>query len=115
MKIRTYADDLDSALARSGVRVPASDDAIARYVMQRVGLSSGNGTAIPLEICGVQRIGDAVISCLHSVSAPRTALTIRNEMLVDLFSDQINIVQIKRGSLRRSMILTRAASRKAFD
>lgn len=115
LQVRTFAQDLDSVLAATdGPRASASDAAVVRYITRRLSLTGDAGAPIRLESCGVRRLGDAVITCLHSRSRPTGGVTMRNELLFDLFADQINIVQITRLRARRSLIFTSASKQKAL-
>ena len=113
VQVRVFAQDMDSVLNRGSRRSVASDSAIFGYFNRHLALSDERSRVVVLVPCGIRREGDALFACVRARHAASIAtLTMRNELLLDLFDDQINIVQVKSGSSRRSLLFTKSAVRK---
>jgi hypothetical protein len=111
--IRVFAGDFAAAVAkRKGAAVPDDDrvsdvDALA-YVSSTVHVMDAAGRAVPLAWCGSRRAGDVLWLCVRASNvAPPTALTLSDQMLCELFDDQINIVQSAAGAKHTSMLFTK--------
>ena len=103
--VRLFADDLAAALSRHPSLGGASmNDRAAAYVGATLSLSN-DGQALPLRSCGVRRSGDLLWVCLEAtVPEDAVRLTARDPLLLEVFSDQVNIVQIGDGPNRRSVL-----------
>jgi uncharacterized protein DUF6702 len=111
--IRVFASDFAAAVAkRKGATVPSGDlvsDAEAMtYVRTTFLVSDASGHALPLAWCGSRRAGDVLWLCVRAMStAPPNEVMISDQMLCELFDDQINIVQTTNGRKRASMLFTK--------
>lgn len=113
VRVRMFAQDVDSALSVGRQRTIAPDGHVLGYVNRHVALSDARGNAVALVSCGITREGEALFTCLRGApgSLPST-LTLRNDLLFDLFDDQINIVQVVSAGSKRSLLFTRHSPRK---
>jgi hypothetical protein len=103
--VRLFADDLAAALARHpSLGGNSMNDRAAAYVGAALSLSA-RGRALPMRSCGVRRSGDLLWVCLESTMPEGVdQLSARNPLLLEAFSDQVNIVQIGDGPTRRSVL-----------
>ena len=117
--IRVFAGDFAAAVAKhAGAKVPDDDrvtDAAAfAYVTSTFRFSDASGRAVPLAWCGSRRAGDVLWLCVRAASAaPPSALELSDQMLCELFDDQINIVQTVAGAQRASMLFTKGDGAKS--
>jgi hypothetical protein len=117
--IRVFAEDFAAAVAkRAGAKAPDDDrviDAAAfQYVTNTLRFLDAGGRALPLAWCGSRRAGDVLWLCVSATSAaPPSALRISDQMLCELFDDQINIVQTVDGDKRASMLFTKGDGAKS--
>jgi hypothetical protein len=116
--IRVFAGDFAAAVAkRSGAATPNDDrvtDAAAfTYVSGTFRLSDATGHALPLTWCGSRRANDLLWLCVRATnaSAPEV-LELSDQMLCELFDDQINIVQSAAGEKHASMLFTKGDGAK---
>ncbi len=111
--IRVFAGDFAAAVAkRNGTAPPAddrvSDEASFAYLAATFRLSDPQGRAVPLTWCGSRRTGDVVWLCVRAAHAPAPAsLSLADQILFELFDDQINIVQTTAGAQKGSALFTR--------
>ncbi len=104
--VRVFADDF----ARASRAAPSAD----AYVAKALRLMDGGGAAIALHGCGTRQSGDLLWVCVEGTTRA-TSLQIANSLLCDLFDDQVNIVQVVRGTERRSLLFTRGDGAKKID
>jgi hypothetical protein len=107
VSIRLFLEDLLQALerqpgSRAGARAEAASYAASRFALYT------EGRALRLMPCGVRFGGDVVQVCFRA-RAPQglTGLSVSNRLLVELFDDQINIVQVIAGGRRSSLVFTK--------
>lgn len=117
--IRVFASDFAAAVAkRKGVTAPSADlvsdhDAMT-YVSATFLVSDASGHAVPLAWCGSRRAGDVLWLCVRVMNtAPPNAVMISDQMLCELFDDQVNIVQTTEGAKRASMLFTKGDRAKS--
>jgi hypothetical protein len=117
--IRVFAGDFAAAVAkRAGPKTP-DDDRIADaaafgYVTNTLRFIDASGRVVPLTWCGSRRAGDVLWLCVRASSAsPPNALKLSDQMLCELFDDQINIVQTVAGAKRASMLFTKGDGAKS--
>ena len=117
--IRVFAGDFALAIAkRAGANAPNDDrvtDAAAYiYVTSTFRLTDAAGHAVTLEWCGSRRVGDLLWLCVRarSAAAPST-LQLSDQMLCELFDDQINIVQTVSGEKHTSTLFTKGDRAKS--
>jgi hypothetical protein len=111
ISIRVFADDFAIAVARAAGRVPPRDSSatagdIDAYVLARLSLDG-----VRLERCGITRTADAYLLCYRApLPLNAAALRLTNRLLTELHEDQVNIVQVHAGVVRRTHLFTRASS-----
>ncbi|HEY2898106.1 MAG TPA: DUF6702 family protein [Gemmatimonadaceae bacterium] len=117
--IRVLAGDFAAAVAKhAGARTPDDDrvtDAAAfAYVSSTFRFTDAAGHPIALEWCGSRRVNDLLWLCVRgaTTSSPR-ALQLTDQMLCELFDDQINIVQAVSGDKHASALFTRGDGAKS--
>jgi hypothetical protein len=117
--IRVFAGDFAAAVAkRKGVATPnddrVSDAEALAYVRNTFRLTDAAGREVPLAWCGSRRSGDVLWLCVRASNvAPPNALKLSNQMLCELFDDQINIVQLAAGAKHTSMLFTKGDGAKS--
>lgn len=104
--LRIFEDDLRGA-ARDARLSPAA------YVLKSVGIVAG-GRSVPLEICGEQRVADAVLVCLNAQLPDARDLRVRNELLLERYDDQVNIVRVERGGAT-TVLFTRTVRERTVE
>lgn len=102
LEIRAFTDDLHAAATRHGGG--ATDSTLARYVRDRVRLIDG-GRVLPLTWDGMAPDGDVTRLRLHGQFTGRWAtLQFSQLMQTDLFTDQVNVVQVRQADRRQSLL-----------
>ncbi len=117
--VRVFADDFGTAVRRAarGAPLPAAgpawDAAALAYATSSFGIAAPGGRALPLRSCGVRRTADLLWVCLEAAtSTDLGALRVRNDMLCDLFDDQVNVVQGTVAGARKSLLFVRGSGFK---
>jgi hypothetical protein len=117
--IRVFAGDFAAAVAkRKGAATPdddrVSDTEALGYVSKTLRITDPAGRAVPLAWCGSRRAGDVLWLCVRATNvAPPNALLLSDQMLCELFDDQINIVQSAAGARHASMLFTKGDGAKS--
>jgi hypothetical protein len=113
LTVRTFADDFSATVARFAGKRPATDSSVldadvARYVDAHVRITNAAGQPLVLRSCGIRRARDLYWLCLR-VDAIGTVrgVTVANRMLTELHADQVNIMQVDIGSVRRTVLFTK--------
>jgi hypothetical protein len=115
LSIRAFADDFSASVARfAGQPTPrdssASTENVTRYVRARVWVVDSTGGALTLEPCGVRRERDLYWLCFRTLLArSHQPARINNQMLTELHSDQVNVVQLTSARERKSFLFTRGS------
>lgn len=116
--VRVYANDFAAAAARKvGVRL-GRDSVIdpkvgALYLTQNIQLIGADGHRLNVVSCGARRAGDMLLFCIQATSVAGIAeIRMRNTVMTELFSDQVNVVQTLQGSARASRLFVRGDSFK---
>jgi hypothetical protein len=117
--IRVFAGDFAAAAAKhGGARAPdddrVTDSAAFAYVSSTFRLTDAAGRPVVLQWCGSRRTNDLLWLCVRaaSTSSPR-ALELSDQMLCELFDDQINIVQAVSGEKHASSLFTKGDGAKS--
>jgi hypothetical protein len=117
--IRVFAGDFAAAVAKHGGAAVPNDDRVTdaaafAYVSSTFKLSDAAGHAIPLAWCGSRRANDLLWLCVRATNAPvPAALKLSDQMLSELFDDQINIIQTVAGDRHASMLFTKGDGAKS--
>lgn len=111
--IRVFVDDFGTAVSRhTGAKVAADHTVPAaaafKYVASAFHVANRDGKHIPLNWCGERRMGEVLFVCVRA-PAPRglRGMAVRNSLMFDLFSDQVNIVKGTIDGRKRSLLFTR--------
>jgi hypothetical protein len=116
--IRVFAGDFAAAAAKRRGAAPPVDDRLSdpaafAYVTATFLVSDASGHAVPLMWCGSRRAGDVVWLCVRAEHAPAAAaLRLSDQVLFELFDDQINIVQTAAGEEHASVLFTKGDGAK---
>ena len=111
--IRVFAGDFASAVAKHGAGAALNDDRVAdaaayAYVSTTFRVRDANGRAVALAWCGSRRVNDLLWLCVRAANAAApSTLMLSDQMLCELFDDQINIVQTVAGDEHASMLFTK--------
>ena len=116
LSMRIFPDDLDRALLeRSGIHTQLAtkleheqtDSLLRTYLLENFTLEADE-VEIAFNYLGKEPESDAIWCYLESdpVPAPRQ-LSIRHELLTEIFPDQVNIVQVYIGDWNKGMLLNR--------
>jgi hypothetical protein len=111
--IRIFASDLALAVAkRAGANASSdpssSDSAIMAYVAAMVRLIDAQAHTLSFSGCGIRKSADLLWICVRAAPAgPAAELSLSNQLLCDLFDDQVNVVQVLDGERRQSALFTR--------
>lgn len=116
LSIRVFNEDLAAAIAqRTGVvrhsKNVVADAAAAAYVRATVSVVGQNGRPLMLTSCGSRMMNDVLVVCVSAPAATGPSkLRLRQGMLVELYDDQVNVVQTQYGGRRHSMLFTRSSA-----
>lgn len=120
MAIRVFADDLSSAIVkrrggRPQVNHVVADSDVLAYVRSTVTVVGTDGRALALASCGNRPMNDLLVLCFTAVApgGPST-LRLRQGMLLELYDDQVNVVQTTYGRRRHSLLFTRSSATQAL-
>ncbi|HVT39203.1 MAG TPA: DUF6702 family protein [Gemmatimonadaceae bacterium] len=120
LNIRVFVDDFSASVARFAGRTPPADSSVLpdearRYVHAHFSVSGRTGEAVALEPCGVSRSREVYWLCFRArLPSSVHGAKVRNQMLTELHADQVNIVQLEDGALRRSFLFTRGSDPSAL-
>ncbi|MFN0099513.1 MAG: DUF6702 family protein [Gemmatimonadaceae bacterium] len=112
LQMRVFADDLAASVAaHAGLATPADSSvglpALDAYVRSRVRVTEAARETVPLTRCGVSRMGDAYVLCYRtSRAAVAGPIGISQTLLTERHADQVNVVRVRWGSLKRTVVLT---------
>ncbi len=104
--VRVFADDFGTALDAAG-KAGSWDDRAARYLGRAVSIVDDARRPLAMRNCGTRRQGDLLWLCAETSVAPSHTLSLRDQMLCELFTDQINVVRVTDGAHTRSLLFTR--------
>lgn len=120
LSIRVFVDDYfkaSRALLRSHPP-PAGSTAseLLTYARASFLVAGRDGKPIPLSSCGAKRVGDLMWLCF-TVPAPNgpAGFEVADNILFDLYADQINIVQATLGSKKVNLLYTRGDGFKKLE
>ena len=116
VSIRVFAGDFAAAVARSRGRSAPVDDRVSdaesfAYLSATFRVTDGAGKPVAAVWCGSRREGDVVWLCLKADGASGD-LSVADQMLCELFADQVNIVQAVAGGRKASVLFTKGDGRK---
>lgn len=115
LHIRSFADDFSVSVAQFARHSPPRDSSavtseIISYIRAKFVLTDSRGRPVLLESCGVRRAGALYLLCFRaSLPVDISGIKIRNQMLTELYNDQVNIVQIDRSGRRKTALFTKGS------
>jgi hypothetical protein len=111
--IRAFANDFAAAVVKrkGGAAAAVGDPEISAYLAAAFQLTDPSGRAIPWTWCGARREGDVVFLCVRAAHVPPAA-RISDQLLCELFDDQVNIVQAVSGARKTSNLYTKGDGAK---
>ncbi len=113
LTIRAFADDLSASVAHFRNKPTPADSSVPTpdlvdYTAARMQATNETGDSLAMHACGVQRKQDVYLICIRIPAVVSNGtLRIGNQMLAELHSDQVNIVQCEAGETRRTHLFTR--------
>jgi hypothetical protein len=118
--VRVFTNDLDTAIARrtrgrslAGGRAP--DSASFAYLASVLTAVGRDGRPLLAQWCGSRVTGDLLWACLRlSTPGGLSGVRIRNQALVELFDDQVNVVMADYDGRRESLLFTKGDGAKAL-
>jgi hypothetical protein len=120
VSVRAFADDFSATVAAfAGKRAPADSSAVAedvtKYVRAHFTFADASGVPLVMEPCGVRRANELYWLCYRlTLPAGPRGVKVRNQMLTELHPDQVNIVQLESGSIRKSYLFTKGSAASAL-
>ena len=112
MSIKVFTDDFEKALSKGQPKpVSLSQGGLPAtllaedYVRRSISVKTAAGAPLPLQFVGMQQEGDTHwLYC--KVLLPRTmaGIKLRNMLLLDVFGDQTNIVNLEAGGKKQSAL-----------
>ena len=111
--IRAFAGDFAAAVAKrnGGTAEILGDAASMAYLGGTFQLSDASGRVIRWTWCGARRERDVVFLCVRAARVPPAA-RISDQLLCELFDDQVNIVQSESGGRKSSNLHTKGDGAK---
>jgi hypothetical protein len=103
--VRVFADDFGTAV-NAARKTGSWDVRAAAYVANAISIVDEMGRPLLLRDCGTRRQGDVLWLCAEA-AAKAQRLALRDQMLCELFADQVNVVRITDGTATQSMLFTR--------
>jgi hypothetical protein len=116
--VRVFANDLDTAITRRAhgrflASVRASDSSSFAYLSSVFTAAGPDGRALSVRWCGSRLTGDLLWACLRlATPGGLSGVRIRNQALVELFDDQVNVVMAEYDGRRESLLFTRGDAAK---
>ena len=108
--MKVFSDDFSDAIdsmARSAASSRSDREGLVRrYVDWTFGISLSDGSRVALTWCGLKTEGNQVTICMRAGPAVRGAVRVRQELLLDRFADQVNIVRWTTPSASRTLVLS---------
>jgi hypothetical protein len=105
VEIRAFTDDLQAATRRHGRVV--TDSTTADYVRSTVVLIDHTGQVVPLRWLRQEPDGEVTrltLACILPQGA--RGISVRQSMQVELFADQVNVVQVRAPARRTNLLFT---------
>jgi hypothetical protein len=108
--VRVFADDFTrhiSGPAGGPAGTLTAERRAAAYVAKTFTLMNATGEAVPLTWCGWKPAGNMIAMCVKgTVRGGLAGVRVRNTVLMDLFADQLNIMQGTFGTRRRTLLFS---------
>lgn len=118
VSLRVFSDDF---LRHTGASVEIGDGnqpdpRLVSYLMRTLVFIDRNHRGLPLRWCGSKKVGDQLVICLSGkMAGGLRGSTIRYSILSDLFSDEVNLLQIQIDSRKQSLLFTPAETTRVIN
>jgi hypothetical protein len=116
--VRIFANDLDTAIARrahgrtSDATRPSDAGGFA-YLASVFTAVGPDGRALPAQSCGSRLTGDLLWACMRlTTPGGLSGVRIRDQALVEVFDDQVNVVMAEYDGRRESLLFTKGDAAK---
>lgn len=116
IQVRVYADDIQAAVAATGVAVSeVADSALARYLRGTFALADRTGRPVRLAWAGAERTGDVILLRLRAeVPGGLAGARVTGLMLCERFEDQVNVVRATYAGRTTTLLFTRGEASKVL-
>ena len=112
LSVKVFTDDFEKALSQGQpAHVNLSDTGprplvlAAAYVQRTMQFRTAGGAPLQLQLLGMQRENDGYwLYCKVPLPGPLPAVQLRHTLLLDVFGDQMNIVNIESGARKQSAL-----------
>ncbi|MCC3152915.1 hypothetical protein Q3A66_07900 [Hymenobacter sp. BT770] len=112
LSVKVFTDDFEKALSEGQpAHVNLSDPGprplalASAYVQRTLKFSTAAGAPLPLQVLGMQAEKDGYwLYCKVPLPGPVPSVQLRQAMLLDVFGDQMNIVNIEAGDKKQSAL-----------
>lgn len=121
---KIFTDDFEKVLAQNYrakvdlINPPdkaAMDTLVKKYILSHLTILA-DGRPVALTYLGFERESEAVYSYVEADNVPAVKkLMISNQLMHDLFTDQINLMHVKVGEIRKSTKLDYPKTRAEFE
>jgi hypothetical protein len=111
---KIFIDDIEDALQQrynpsisldTKKETAAADEDLKKYILQKINIKV-NGKAVSLNYIGKEYDTDMVVAYMEVTGLKELkTITIENKILLDVFSEQQNIIHLKTPNSRKSLIL----------
>ncbi len=111
---KIFIDDIEDALQQrynpsisldTKKETAAADEDLKKYILQKINIKV-NGKAVSLNYIGKEYDTDMVVAYMEVTDVKELkTITIENKILLDVFSEQQNIIHLKTPNSRKSLIL----------
>jgi hypothetical protein len=111
--LKVFTDDFEQALSAGQPTAislgqsprPLVTQLTTALLRKSLVFSAGPGEALPLQLIGLQKENDAHwLYCTIRLPRPLTGFTLRHRLLLDIFPDQMNIVNVEAGGKKQSQL-----------
>jgi hypothetical protein len=112
LAIKVFTDDFEKALSQGQPRAVAMDEKTTRpqvlseaYLRHTVEVRTTTGTLLPLKFLGLQKEKDGYwLYCKVALPGPVAGVQLRQAMLLDVFADETNIVNVEANGQKQSAL-----------
>ncbi|ALD20279.1 DUF6702 family protein [Hymenobacter sp. DG25A] len=122
--LKVFTDDFEKALSQgqpkpiSLLQMPATQTKpiTAAYLARTLRFGTKPGETLPLTYLGMQHEGDAHwLYCTVKLPRALKSLTLHHKLLLDQFSDEMNIVNLEAGGKKQSTLFRSGEEEQTFS
>jgi hypothetical protein len=118
VSLRVFADDFSAGVmprSRASAHALPPDSAMLRYVRERFAVTVDGAGRLAWRWCGRRREGQVLFLCLRATARESpVGARMRNALLSEVFTDQVNIVHANYAGRRRTLLFTARDGVKAL-